>query len=208
MNTPSEHIELNQKKWDARSATYDKKRFDYFRFFQRRVISLIHLKAAQRFLDIGCGTGWAVRYAAGLVGEGGEACGIDIASKMIEKALANAGDMKNVRFFQANAASLPFGENYFDAVICTNSFHHYLHPSEVLAGVYRVLQPGGRIYIMDPTADGFIVKMVDRRVMSKEPDHVKLYSTGEYRELFAGANLKYVRSKTITPPMKVHIAEK
>ena len=208
MNKEAEHLELNKNKWDARSATYDEKRFDYFRFFQKRVISLAHLSQGQRFLDIGCGTGWAVRYAAGLVGEEGEAYGIDLSPKMIERAQANLKNINNARFLEANAEELPFDENFFDAIICTNSFHHYLHPSKVLEGTQRVLKPGGRIYIMDPTADSCIVRMVDRRIMSKEPDHVKLYSTKEYRELFVGANLKYIRTKTITPPMKIHIAEK
>jgi ubiquinone/menaquinone biosynthesis C-methylase UbiE len=203
-----EHAELNKKKWDRRSGTYDEKRFNYFRFMQKRVIALAQLKANQRFLDIGCGTGWAVRYAAGLVQEGGEAYGIDISPGMIERARASSARIRNTFFFQAGAETLPLNSYFFDVIICTNSFHHYLNPQKVLAEVGRVLKPGGRIYILDFTADGTISRMVDRAFRKREPEHVKFYSTREYRQLFSGANLKYVATKTITPPMKVHIAEK
>jgi ubiquinone/menaquinone biosynthesis C-methylase UbiE len=204
----SEHIELNKKKWDERSESYDARRFDYFRFFQKRVVSLARPEKGGRFLDIGCGTGWAVRYTAGLVGEGGEACGIDISPKMIERAKAKSRDDGNIHFYQADAEEIPFEDGFFDSIICTNSFHHYLHPSSVLNEVRRVLKPGGRVYIMDPSADSFIVRWVERLTTKKSPDHVKLYMTAEFRALFEEAGLKYVGTKTIVPIMKVHVAEK
>ncbi len=155
MNKESEHIELNKKKWDQRSETYDERRFGYFRFFQKRVISLAHPEKNGRFLDIGCGTGWAVRYAAGLVGKGGGAYGIDISPKMIERAKMNTVDIQNVHFYEASVEGLPFGDDFFDYIICTNSFHHYFNPIKALGEIRRVLKPGSRVYIMDPTADRF-----------------------------------------------------
>jgi ubiquinone/menaquinone biosynthesis C-methylase UbiE len=211
MNKESEHLELNKSKWDRRSETYDKKRFDYFRFMQRRTIIFANLKENQRFLDIGCGTGWAVGYAANLVKEGGEAYGIDIAPKMVERAIENTRELKNVHFYQANAEELPFEDNFFDVIICTNSFHHYLKPLQVLAEMRRVLKPDGKIFILDITTDGFIAKMMDRRNRKREPEHVKYYSTREFKSFFAEAKLKYIKSKLIVPimmAMKVHIAEK
>jgi ubiquinone/menaquinone biosynthesis C-methylase UbiE len=204
----SEHIELNKKKWDERSESYDARRFDYFRFFQKRVVSLAHPVKGGRFLDIGCGTGWAVRYAAGLVGEGGGAFGIDISPKMIERAKANSRDDGNIHFYQADAEEIPFEDGFFDSIICTNSFHHYLNPSNVLNEVHRVLKPGGRVHIVDPTADLFIVRWIERRTGRKDPSHVKLYSTAEFRALFEKSGLKPLRGKTILPIMKVHVAEK
>jgi ubiquinone/menaquinone biosynthesis C-methylase UbiE len=207
------HSELNEKKWDRRARDFDDKRFNYFRFMQKRLISLLDLKENQRLLDIGCGTGWAVRYAASLVKEHGEFCGIDISSKMIEKAIANSSDYKNVHFYRTGAEKLPFKNNYFDFIICSNSFHHYFSPEKVLSEVYRVLKPAGKIYILDITSDGFITRMVDRWIKKREPEHVKFYSTEEYRRLFFNARLHYLKSRLLPGrltgfPMKVHIGEK
>jgi ubiquinone/menaquinone biosynthesis C-methylase UbiE len=207
------HSELNKKKWDRRAANFDEKRFDYFRVMQKRLISLLGLKENQRLLDMGCGTGWAVRYAAGLVNQHGEFYGIDISTKMIEKAIAGSAGYKNIHFYQTDADQLPFKNDFFDFIICSNSFHHYFNPHKVLAEAYRVLKPACKIYILDLTADGFIGRMIDRRTKKREPEHVKFYSTDEYRQLFLKAGLRYLNSRVLPGrvigfPMKVHIGEK
>ena len=204
-----EHTRLNEKKWDLRAETYDKlfHRF-YFHFTQKRVISLLGLRENQCFLDIGCGTGWAVRYAASLVRNKGNFYGIDISSGMIEKAENNCKGCENIYFYKADAAALPFEGDFFDLIMCTNSFHHYFSPSKVLGEVYRVLKPGGKIYVAELTADGLIMRMVDKRLKKKEREFVKHYSTKEYNALFAEARLSYITSKLITPPVKVHVAVK
>jgi ubiquinone/menaquinone biosynthesis C-methylase UbiE len=211
MKKGNEHARLNIKKWDLRVETYDKRHFSYFRFMQKRLVSLLDLKENQHLLDLGCGTGWAVRYGASLVNERGEFYGIDISAKMIEKAKASSSDYKNVHFYQANAEQLPSENDFFDFIICSNSFHHYFSPDKVLSEASRVLKSKGRIYILDPTADGFIMKMVNRWIKKKESEHVRLYSTLEYRTLFFKAGLNYVASKPIMVlfnSMKVHIGEK
>ena len=208
MEKGNEHARLNERKWDLRAKTFDDRRFDYFRFMQKRVVSLVGLKENQHFLDLGCGTGWAVRYAASLVNQRGEFYGIDISSKMIEKAKARSKGYENAHFYKSNAEELPFEGSFFDFIICTNSFHHYLNPSQALGEAHRVLKSGGKIYILDITTDGPIMKMIDKWIKRKEREHVKYYSTRDYRMLFATAKLKHITSKLITFPLKVHMAEK
>lgn len=204
------HDELNASKWDERAKTFDDRRFNYFRWMQRKLVSSLNLKEGQRLLDLGCGTGWAVHYAASLVHQRGEFYGIDISPKMIEKAEAGSSGLQNIHFYKRGADQLPFDDDFFDFIISSNSFHHYFNPDKVLSEVYRVLKPGGRIYILDPTGDTFIVRMSDRRTHKKDPSHVKLYSTKEFWALFARAKLSHVASKSIWGVlfMKIHIAEK
>jgi hypothetical protein len=61
---------------------------------------------------------------------------------------------------------------------------------------------------MDVTADRFVTQMMDKVIKKREPEHVKFYSTRDYRLFFTGANLQHVATKLITPPLKVHIGEK
>ncbi|MCL4396082.1 MAG: class I SAM-dependent methyltransferase [Chloroflexi bacterium] len=202
------HAALNAKKWDARAETYDQKRFDYFRYMQKRLIALVPLKPGICLLDIGCGTGWAVRYVARSLDEQGEFYGIDLAPKMIERARENSRDYDRVHFMSANVESMSFADDFFDVAICTNSFHHYPNPQTALYQIRRILKPGGRLYIMDVTTDGPLSRLLDRVTAAREPEHVKFYSTAEYRSFFESARLKHVASQTILPPMKVHMAEK
>jgi glycosyltransferase involved in cell wall biosynthesis/SAM-dependent methyltransferase len=46
-----------------------------------------------------------------------------------------------------DAHSLPFDDETFSAVIALNAFEHYREPERVAAELFRVLKPGGRIFI-------------------------------------------------------------
>jgi ubiquinone/menaquinone biosynthesis C-methylase UbiE len=207
------HIGLNQTKWDSRARTFDWKCFDIFRYMQRRLVKLLDLKPGIRLLDLGCGTGRALGYANKLVKGQGEFYGIDISAGMIEKANANFPGRENIHFYQTSADSLPFENGFFDFVISSNSFHHYFDPVKALVEVRRVLKPGGKAYILDLTSDGFFARMIDQRSRAKEKEHVKYYSSPEFRALFSEAGLKYLDVKSIIGgiagmPVKAHIAEK
>ena len=39
-------------------------------------------------------------------------------------------------------------------VTCTNSFHHYPHQDRAVAEMYRVLKPGGRLFLVNGCRDG------------------------------------------------------
>jgi ubiquinone/menaquinone biosynthesis C-methylase UbiE len=162
------------------------------------------------FLDLGCGTGWAVRYVSTQLAGEGKFIGIDISGGMIDKAKEKASDIPSVEFYKASAEDLPFQDNCFDTVICSNSFHHYLHPENALKEVKRILKPKGRISILDITADDFIVRAIDNKVRRNEEEHVKFYSTKEYDVMFTKAGLVHRKSYrlSIFYPLKVHVGEK
>jgi ubiquinone/menaquinone biosynthesis C-methylase UbiE len=205
-----QHAELNQRKWDRRAASWDDNRHGWFRLTQKRLVLQLDLKRNQVLLDLGCGTGWAVGYAAGLVEGRGEFYGIDISAKMIERAAANYADRKNIHFFQADAEELPFKNDFFDFIICTSSFHHYYRPDKVLSEVCRVLKPNGRIYILDLCTDSFLGRMINNHSRKQEVEHVSYYSTAEFKALFTRAGLKHISDKQLWAfnPVKVQIAEK
>jgi ubiquinone/menaquinone biosynthesis C-methylase UbiE len=206
----SKHIKLNEEKWDkwAESADGKGKMFEYLRRAQKEVISLIDLKENMHFLDIGCGTGWAVGQAALCVENNGTFYGVDMSPRMIEKAIANFKDRSNFRFIRSSAESIPLEDNLFDIIICTNSFHHYLHPAKAMKEIFRLLKVGGKIYILDPTSDFWLVKVIDIIIKLIEPQHVKIYSSKEFKELMLGAGLKYKGYEIVKPQQKVQIGEK
>jgi ubiquinone/menaquinone biosynthesis C-methylase UbiE len=200
----------NERKWSRRAVTYDDKRYSYFRFLQKELISLAKIKPPINFLDLGCGTGWAVCYVAKIANGKGNFVGIDISKGMIEKSISNANGLANVNFYEANSDHLPLESNYFDTVICTNSFHHYSRPEAALSEVNRVLKPNGRIYILDVTADDLFIRWVNEKVRAREREHVKFYSSSEYDGMFNHTGLKHIASQRmkILYPLKIHIGEK
>ena len=210
MNTNLDKDTANEQKWSRRAATYDDKRHDYFRFMQKELLSLAEIKPPVNFLDLGCGTGWAVCYVARMTNGEGNFVGIDISKGMIEKSKTNAQGLPNTRFHEACSDNLPLESNYFDTIICTNSFHHYSRPEVALSEARRVLKSNGKIFILDITADDFFIRWIDSKVRTNEKEHVKFYSSNEYSAMFKGAGLIHEASRRIKVfyPLKVHIGRK
>ncbi len=210
MNREEKHLELNEKKWDRWSATLESDgwKSKFLRQAQQEVINLLNLKDDVRFLDVGCGTGWAVGQAFKLFNGKGTFYGADLSEMMIEKAKENFKSYENIHFIKANAESIPLEDNFFDIIISTNSFHHYLHPDKALKEFYRLLKPGGKLYILDPTADSVFLKLIDKIVKLLEREHVKMYSSEEFKSLYNAAGIKYSETKAVMSKQKVHIGEK
>jgi len=217
MRSETKHIQSNKVKWDKWAGLVDGNgwRREFLRDAQRKLISLLDVKENVHFLDVGCGTGWAVGEAAKLVDFKGQFFGIDLSPKMIKKAKVNFACRDNFYFIEANAESIPLRDDVCDIVICTHSFHHYLNPNRVLREMHRVLKKGGKLYIVDTTADNWIIQVADVIIRLAEPQHVRFYSTDEFRQMFANEKLKYEISQTIkrahlhvTGISKVHLGEK
>lgn len=203
-------VRLNERKWDRRAESFDARtrRNKFLRDGQSRVVSLLQLKPDTNFLDIGCGTGWALNLAAQSVNNAGTFYGVDLSSRMIGKAKENFEGKENFHFLQADSQSIPLESDFFDAIICTHSFHHYLDPQKVMSEIHRLLKPGGKVYILDPTTDMWFGRLIDRIIKLLQPEHVKMYSTEEFRSMFEGACMNYVRTEVIRSIEKIHIAEK
>ncbi len=210
MRSETAHLKANEQKWDKWSESLDGKgwKYEFLRRAQAAVISLLIVKEEIHLLDIGCGTGWALGNAAERFGDRGVFYGVDLSEKMIEKAKKNHKGRNNFHFVAANAESIPLESGFFDYIICTNSFHHYLNPDKALAEMRRLLVPGGRVYILDPTADAWFLKVIDKVVGFFESAHVRMYNTVEFQSMYQQAGLKYVRRAEVGSHQIVHIGEK
>lgn len=100
-----------------------------------------------QYLDVGCGNGYTVRWAADIVGDG-NAIGIDVAPQMIERARAMTGARDNAEFHVT-----PFPEHTLPDVLSPGRFHgifsmevlYYLPDIDAaLAQIQKLLRPGGR----------------------------------------------------------------
>lgn len=103
-----------------------------------------------RILDVGCATGRLLERLA----EAGarELYGLDLAPRILDVAREKLSKLGvSPELLPADAEdSLPWGDDFFDAVTITGVLHHFFRPKDALAQVRRVLRPGGRLLIIDP----------------------------------------------------------
>jgi SAM-dependent methyltransferase len=100
-----------------------------------------------RMLDAGCGTGtWA--FAAAPLADVVEGCDISAPRVALAAALAQRLGISNVRFQRGDVLALPYADSAgFDLVFCYGVVISYIPIEAALKEFYRVLRPGGRLYL-------------------------------------------------------------
>jgi SAM-dependent methyltransferase len=114
-------------------------------------LALSELRAGEVVLDLGCGAGMDSLLAACRVGPTGRVIGVDMTGAMVEKARANAlaAGIGNAEFHLGEADHLPVVDGSVDVVISNGVFNLCRDKPRVLAEVFRVLRPGGRLQMAD-----------------------------------------------------------
>ena len=108
----------------------------------RRVFESLRLSADAHYLDIGCGNGYSVRWAAAAALHG-KAVGIDLSPEMIRLARERSAHLGNAEFREAAFPHHDLPHASFDAIFSMEVFYYLPDPEMALRETLRLLKPGG-----------------------------------------------------------------
>ncbi len=199
--TPDEKLQQEFNHWAA--AGEGPKMENHHLDITAKTIRRMSLRPGERVLDLGCGSGWATRLLARLVGEGpdgfGQVVGLDVSDEMVRQARAASKDFDNVLYVWGSAQQIPWEENFFDKVLSVESFYYYADQDRALMELFRVMAPRGKLFILINLYkdNQYSLQWVDKL---KVPVHVR--SEAEYVELLkkhAFENVEACRIPDDTP---------
>jgi ubiquinone/menaquinone biosynthesis C-methylase UbiE len=96
-------------------------------------------------LETAAGTGALTRVLASELPPDTAITATDLSEPMLLQARTHLNDKPQIKWQQADALALPFGDASFDAVVCQFGAMFFEPKSEAFAEVRRVLRPGGRM---------------------------------------------------------------
>lgn len=110
----------------------------------QRAINKVTSTPGSKLLDAGCGTGAMLEEVTSRFGSVYGADGSPESLKFCKK--RGLTNIKLVDFEQ----KLPYQANYFDAIVCLDVLEHISNDNKLLQNFYRILRPGGRLYLTVP----------------------------------------------------------
>ena len=139
---PSRRVTLPRLRTDAPP--------EYERLQRSRSLLLLdqaRIQAWQRLLFVECGDGWIVEEAWRRARRG-YACGVDTSAALVARATALRAVPGALEFKTWDGSRLSFPAAFFQAVMATLPWDQREDARAPLGEMYRVLQPGGEIYLL------------------------------------------------------------
>jgi ubiquinone/menaquinone biosynthesis C-methylase UbiE len=131
--------------WDTAAAEWYAKNYGEYGT-NRLGIEAVTLTPTVTVVDIGCGTGCALRHAAKVVTQG-QLIGIDPVPRMVEIALEST-DIDRILFKVGSAENVPVESTSADVVLAFDSFDHWQDHLQGLSEIKRILKPKGQLVVI------------------------------------------------------------
>ena len=200
-------VSMNQSKkfyetWGGKR--YEKYFFSswFIRKHERLITAITSNNDQPSILDIGSGPGQMLKRIQEKF-PNAHLAALDISTVMINRVKEKLPDADAQ---VGTAEMLPWADSTFDIVTNSISFHHYHSSHKALAEAYRVLMPGGKLYLMDPCPNSSLARSLYNILGFIARDgHVTFYTKEEMRHMFETAGFADIQQIPAGPLWRIVI---
>ncbi len=157
------------------------------------LINRAGLRPGDRFLDVGCGSGYVARLAVPKVRWTGTVTGLDLNVGMLQVAKELSALIEPpIDWVKGDVQDLPFPDASFDAVTCQFGVQYLPDRRKALKEIHRVIAPGGRFLFNVFRSTQFntgwlpLIESLDR--------HIGPHAGDIFRSIFALGSMDQIRS--------------
>jgi ubiquinone/menaquinone biosynthesis C-methylase UbiE len=125
--------------------------FDVYQDEANRLSDLMNWRPGQVVAEIGAGEGEIAFSAAARAGAAGHVYVTELDDKKYAHLKEEVRERKldNVTVIKADSIDTNLAENCCDDIFMRRVYHHFLHPDQSDASIFRALKPGGLLAIID-----------------------------------------------------------
>jgi len=137
--------------------TFNRKHEGVARYLNKAIENLQREKDKIIFCDAGCGNGIYIKYIRDKYNNI-ETYGFDFSEEIVKIAINNSGVSSII---EGNLEKIPFEDNKFDIILCTQVIEHFLDDKKGMAELYRILKKDGYLIISTDNKYNIISKLLN-----------------------------------------------
>ena len=169
----------------------------------RMAFDRLKLRDNGHYLDIGCGNGYTVRWAAAAA-PAGRAVGIDLSEEMIRRARSLSSGFANAQFVAGSFPDVEPPGAPFDAVFSMEVFYYLPDLDAAIRRVRELLRPGGHFACV---VDYYGENQASHSWPSDVGVPMKLLHSAGWADAFQRAGLPVIEQKRLRPSREQATAE-
>ncbi len=115
------------------------------------VMTALAIGEGSQVADVGAGSGYFAEHLARAVGDSGRVFAVDVSERAISqlRKLARDEGLENVEVVRGESDDPKLPPQSLDAVLVVDSYHEMTEHAAMLTGMYRALEAGGRLVMLD-----------------------------------------------------------
>lgn len=184
-------------RYNRKTKKYEQKWRNYLKHTHQKLIKHIEIDSSDIVLDASGGTGLLAKKLIDQNYTFKYFIVNDPSEEMLSIARKRLSDKPIISFENQRVQNLSYPQNYFTKIICLNSFHFYEKQDQVINQFYKLLKPGGKLYILDWNKEGFF-KFINTLMRWSSPEYINTRSLRELQQMMSDHEFNIQASRSWT----------